>query len=71
VDTSSPESTICAWLTRFAQAHLVRDGAIVLVCAPCLGEFGLKLGHIVPGVQIGRPGYLENFVFADNIRTLT
>jgi len=25
----------------------------------------------VPGVQLGRPGYLENFVFADNVRTLT
>ena len=24
-----------------------------------------------PGVQLGRPGYLENFVFADNVRTLT
>jgi hypothetical protein len=25
----------------------------------------------VPGVQLGAPGYLENFVFADNVRTLT
>jgi hypothetical protein len=25
----------------------------------------------VPGVQVSRPGYLENFVFADNVRTLT
>jgi len=25
----------------------------------------------VPGVQLGSPGYLENFVFADNVRTFT
>ena len=27
-------------------------------------EFGLRLDDVVPGVQLGRPGYLENFVFA-------
>jgi predicted peroxiredoxin len=58
-------------LPRDIIAELIRDGAIILLCAPCLDEFGLKLDHIVPGVQIGRPGYLENFVFADNVRTLT
>jgi hypothetical protein len=50
---------------------LIREGAIVLICQPCLEDFGLKLDHIVPGVQVSRPGYLENFVFADNVRTLT
>ena len=52
-------------------AGLIREGAIVLICQPCLAELGLKLDHIVPGVQVSRPGYLENFVFADNVRTLT
>ncbi len=52
-------------------ADLIRGGAIVLICQPCLQEFGLALDNIVPGVQLGRPGYLENFVFADNVRTLT
>jgi predicted peroxiredoxin len=52
-------------------AGLIREGAIVLICEPCLAEFGLKLDHVVPGVQLSRPGYLENFVFADNVRTLT
>ena len=52
-------------------ADLIRDGAIVLICQPCLSEFGFKLDDIVPGVQLGSPGYLENFVFADNVRTLT
>ena len=52
-------------------ADLIREGAIVLICQPCLAEFGLKLDNIVPGVQVSRPGYLENFVFADNVRTLT
>jgi predicted peroxiredoxin len=52
-------------------ADLIREGAIVLVCQPCLAEFGLKLDGIVPGVQVSRAGYLESFVFADNVRTLT
>jgi len=52
-------------------ADLIREGAIVLICQPCLAEFGLRLDNIVPGVQLSRPGYLENFVFADNVRTLT
>jgi len=52
-------------------ADLIRGGAIVLICQPCLSEFGFKLDDIVPGVQLGSPGYLENFVFADNVRTFT
>src|SRR5499427_8465317 len=52
-------------------ADLIRGGAIVLICQPCLSEFGLRLDDIVPGVQLGSPGYLENFVFADNVRTFT
>jgi predicted peroxiredoxin len=52
-------------------AALIRDGAVVLICQPCLMEFGISLDAIVPGVQVSRPGYLENFVFADNVRTLT
>jgi predicted peroxiredoxin len=52
-------------------ADLIRGGAIVMVCEPCMQEFDVKLDAIVPGVQVGRPGYLENFIFADNVRTLT
>jgi len=58
-------------LPRELIAELIRGGAIVLICQPCLADLGLKLDDIVPGVQLGRPGYLENFVFADNVRTLT
>ena len=60
-----------AQVPREIIADLIREGAIVLVCQPCLAELGLKLDHIVPGVQVSRPGYLENFIFADNVRTLT
>ena len=52
-------------------ADLIRGGAIVLICQPCLSEFGFKLDDVVPGVQLGSSGYLENFVFAHNMRTLT
>jgi predicted peroxiredoxin len=48
-------------------ADLISGGALVLICQ----EFGFKLDDIVPGVQLGSPGYLENFVFADNVRTFT
>ena len=58
-------------IPRDLVADLIRGGAVVLLCQPCLEEFGLRLDDIVPGVQLGRPGYLENFVFADNVRTLT
>jgi predicted peroxiredoxin len=52
-------------------ADLIRGGAVVMICQPCLAELGLKLDDVVPGVQLGSPGYLENFIFADNVRTLT
>src|ERR1700704_1135995 len=58
-------------IPRDLVTDLVRGGAVVLICQPCLEEFGLRLDDVVPGVQLGRPGYLENFVFADNVRTLT
>jgi predicted peroxiredoxin len=30
-------------------ADLIRGGAIVLICQPCLTEFGFKLDDVVPG----------------------
>lgn len=58
-------------IPRDIVADLIRGGAVVLVCQPCLQELSLKLDDVVPGVQLSRPGYLENFIFADNVRTLT
>src|SRR4029077_3219894 len=58
-------------IPRVLVADLIRGGAVVLLCQPCLEEFGLRLDDIVPGVQLGRPGYLENFVSAANVRTWT
>jgi predicted peroxiredoxin len=52
-------------------ADFIRDGGIVLMCGPCMTEFGLKLEDLVPGVQMGKPGYTQGFIFADNARTLT
>ena len=65
------EVQVRARVGGFVTSVEFRDGAIVLICQPCLSEFGFKLDDIVPGVQLGAPGYLENFVFADNVRTLT
>jgi hypothetical protein len=83
-DVRAIRSRLSAWTLRPIQervasnlrsgeiiADLIRDSAIVLICQPCLSEFGVKLDDIVPGVQLDSPGYLENFVFADNVRTLT
>jgi hypothetical protein len=43
----------------------------VLICGPCLAEFGLKLDDLVHGVELGKPGYTQSFIFAENARTLT
>ena len=52
-------------------ADFIRDGGIVLMCGPCMAEFGLKMEDLVAGVQMGRPGYTQSFIFAENARTLT
>jgi predicted peroxiredoxin len=52
-------------------ADFIRDGGKVLICGPCLSEFGLRLDDLVPGVELGRPGYTQSFIFAENARTLT
>ena len=50
---------------------IIRDGGVVLMCEPCMAEFGLRVEDLVPGVQIGRPGFTQGFIFAENARTLT
>ena len=52
-------------------ADFIRDGGKVLICGPCLAEFGLKLEDLVPGVELGKPGLTQGFIFAENARTLT
>jgi predicted peroxiredoxin len=49
----------------------MNDGGIVLMCGPCMQEFGLSLEDVVPGVQMGKPGLTQGYIFADNARTLT
>jgi hypothetical protein len=49
----------------------IRDGGVLLLCGPCMAEFGLTLDDMVPGAQMGRPGYTQSFIFAENARTLT
>ena len=52
-------------------ADFIRDGGTVLMCGPCMQEFGLRLEDLVAGVQMGRPGLTQSFIFAENARTLT
>jgi predicted peroxiredoxin len=52
-------------------ADFIRDGGVVLMCGPCMREFGLKTEDLVEGVQMGRPGYTQSFIFAENARALT
>lgn len=52
-------------------ADFIKDGGKVLICGPCLAEFGLKIEDLVPGVELGKPGYTQSFIFAENARTLT
>jgi hypothetical protein len=48
----------------------IRDGGVVLMCGPCIAEFGLKMEDVVPGVQMGKPGYTQDFILAENARKL-
>ncbi len=52
-------------------ADFIKDGGVVLMCGPCMAEFGLKMEDLVAGVQMGRPGYTQSFIFAENARALT
>jgi predicted peroxiredoxin len=52
-------------------ADFIKDGGKVLICGPCLVEFGLKMEDLVPGVELGKPSYTQSFIFAENARTLT
>lgn len=58
-------------IPRDIVADFIRDGGTVLMCGPCMAEFGLKMEDLVPGVQMGRPGFTQSFIFAENARTLT
>jgi len=58
-------------LPRDIIADFIRNGGVVLMCGPCMQEFGLKLDDLVPGVQMGRPGLTQGYIFAPDARTLT
>jgi predicted peroxiredoxin len=49
----------------------MKHGGVVLMCGPCMEEFGLKLSDLVPGVQMGKPGLTQDYIFAANGRTLS
>ncbi len=58
-------------IPREIVADFIKDGGTVLMCGPCMQEFGLRMEDLVAGVQMGRPGLTQGFIFADNARTLT
>jgi len=58
-------------IPREILADLIRDGAVVLMCGPCMRELGIDMNDLVPGVQMGKPGLTQDFIFADNARILS
>ena len=56
---------------RTNSGEFSKDGGKVLICGPCLAEFGLKMEDLVPGVELGKPGLTQGFIFAENAKTLT
>jgi predicted peroxiredoxin len=52
-------------------ADFISNGGVVLMCGPCMEEFGLTLKDLVPGVQMGKPGLTQGYIFAPNTRTLS
>lgn len=70
-NSEQPKKPSMQRLPREILADFMRDGGIVLMCGPCMQEFGLQLADLVEGVQMGKPGYTQGFIFAENARTLT
>jgi predicted peroxiredoxin len=58
-------------LPRDILADFIKNGGVVLMCGPCMQEFGLTLKDLVPGVQMGKPGLTQGYIFAPNTRTLS
>jgi predicted peroxiredoxin len=58
-------------IPRDILADFIKSGGVVLVCGPCLQEFGLKQSDLIDGVQMGRPGLTQDYIFAPDTRTLT
>jgi predicted peroxiredoxin len=58
-------------IPRDIVADFIKDGGVVLMCGPCMQEFGIGMDDLVPGVRMGQPGLTQGFIFAENARTLT
>jgi predicted peroxiredoxin len=58
-------------IPRDILVDFIKDGGTVLMCGPCMREFGLKMEDLVAGVRMGAPGVTQGFIFADGARTLT
>jgi predicted peroxiredoxin len=58
-------------IPRDILADFIRNGGIVLMCGPCMQEFGLTMEDLIPGVRMGKPGLTQGYIFAPNTRTLT
>jgi predicted peroxiredoxin len=58
-------------LPREILNDFITDGGIVLMCGPCMSEYGLTIADLVPGVRMGAPGVTQGYIFAENARTLT
>jgi predicted peroxiredoxin len=52
-------------------ADFIKSGGVVLMCGPCMQEFGLTIDDLVAGVQMGRPGLTQSYIFAPGGQTLT
>jgi predicted peroxiredoxin len=58
-------------IPRDILADFIKRGGIVLMCGPCMKEFGLTLADLVPGVRMGKPGLTQSYIFAPGTRVLT
>ncbi|MPZ57814.1 MAG: hypothetical protein GEU91_15215 [Rhizobiales bacterium] len=58
-------------LPRDIIVDFIKNGGVVLMCGPCMQEYGLKADDLVAGVQMGRPGLTQSYIFAPGAQTLT
>ncbi len=56
---------------RTILAEFIKDGGVVLMCGPCMEKYHLKMDNLIHGVQMGKPGLTQDYIFAPKAKSLT
>ncbi len=56
---------------RAILAEFIKDGGVVLMCGPCIEKYHLTLDDLIPGMQLGKPGLTQDYIFAPEAKSLS